>query len=312
MEIDLLRNSVTLPEIPEITTVNPIKISYSKGQAFKACEKKFSYAHLELHVNDPKKPGLMPKSKSPALARGSFGHAVMERAMKELQPQSFPYSQETCVLAISNAIQWGLSQPDSNYMPDIMKQMMHFMTNVFPVIGWRVLEVERTFLLPVGKDAVSGRDIVYPFTVDLVLEINGRIFITDYKFSADAYSQDRIDIEPQIPGYIGALRALGIDVVSGFYVFFRTRKMKNVEEQVVVTAIRPNDVRIKQSFREHLMTTKKIIDFQNNKTEPVRNAGNNCDYCDFKKICAIELRGDDASLMKQIDYLPNDYGYEEL
>lgn len=292
---------------------NPIKISYSKGQAFKACERKFRYAHLELHVNDPKKPGLMPKEKSPALARGSFGHAVMEHAMNDLIDKPFPYSQDDCVLAANNAIVWGMKQPDSKFMPEIMKQIMHFMTNIFPVNGWRILAVEKEYMLPIGKDPVSGRDIVYPFTVDLVIEIHGAVFIVDYKFAADAYKQDRIDIEPQIPGYIGAMRALGINVRSGFYVFLRTRKMNNVEDQVVVSTCIPNETRIKQSFKEHLITTGKIIRAQNDPVwEPTRNAGNNCDYCDFKKICGIELRGESAALMKQIDYLPNDYGYEEL
>lgn len=292
---------------------NPIKISYSKGQAFKACERKFEYAHIELHPNDPKKPGLMPKNKATALARGSYGHAIMEHAANELMPQEFPYSQEACVLAINNAIVWGMKQPDVKFMPEIMKQVMHFFTNVFPVLGMRILAVEKEYMLPIGKDPVSGRDIVYPFTVDLVVEIEGQIFIIDWKFSADAYSDDRCDIEPQIPGYIGAMRALGINVRSGYYVFMRTRKMNNVEEQVVIKAVRPNEVRIKQSFKEHLITTGKIIRAQNDPTwEPTRNAGNNCDYCDFKKICGIELRGESAALMKQIDFLPNDYGYEEL
>jgi CRISPR/Cas system-associated exonuclease Cas4 (RecB family) len=194
-----------------------------------------------------------------------------------------------------------------------MKQIMHFLANSFPVMGWRIIAVEQEYMLPIGKDPVSGRDIVYPFTVDLVIELAGSIYIVDYKFAADDYSQDRIDIEPQIPGYIGAMRALGIKVVAGFYVFLRTRKMNDIEAQVVTKPCRPNDVRIQQSFKEHLMTTGKIIKVQNDpEWEPTRNAGPNCNYCDFKKVCAIELRGEDASLMKQIDFLPNDYGYEEL
>jgi hypothetical protein len=311
-EIDLFNHHVELPKLLPLTVKNPIKISYSKGQAFKACERKFKYAHIELHVNDPKKPGLMPKKKATALARGSFGHAVMEHAMNELMPQDFPYSQESCVAAANNAIVWGMAQPDNEHMPTIMKQIMHFMANVFPVNGWRILAVEQEYMLPVGKDPVSGRDVVYPFTVDLVIEINGLIYIVDYKFAADDYSEDRIDIEPQIPGYIGAMRALGINVANGWYVFMRTRKMNNVEEQVVVKPVRPNEIRIKQSFKEHLITTAKVIKFQNEDAEPTRNAGNNCDYCDFKKICAIELRGEDASLMKQIDFVANEYGYEEV
>jgi len=314
-EIDLFAKSVVeLPQIPVPDVKNPIKISYSKAQAFKSCEQKFKYAHVELHVNDPKKPGLMPKEKAVALARGTFGHAVMERACKEVMTHSFPYSQEVCVTAINNAIAWGLTQPDSQYMPDIMHQMMHWFANVLPVNGWRILASEQEIMLPVGHDDVSGRDVVYPGTVDLIFEINGRIYVADFKFSADEYSDDRVEIEPQIPQYIGVLRALNVPVVSGWYVFFRTRKyIKDINDRVKVKPVRPNDFRIKQSFKEHLSTTGKIINAQNNPNwEPTRNAGNNCDYCDFKKLCQIELRGDDASLKKEYDFVANDYGYEDL
>lgn len=293
-------------------TLAPIKISYSKAQAFKTCKMKFKYAHVELHVDDPKKPGLMPKVKAPALTLGSHGHAIMEHAMNAIKETPFPYTQEACTQAANDAIVWGLAQPDGGLTPKIMKQILHFLVNIFPTKGWQILAVEEQYMLPIGTDSVSGRPKVYPFTVDLVIMFNGSIYIVDWKFAADAYKQERIDIEPQIPGYIGAMRVLGIPVVSGFYGFLRTRDMKNVEDQVVVSPVVANDIRIKRSFQEHLVTTEEIIQWEAGAQYATRNTNNNCNYCDFRVLCGIELRGDDASLMKQTDFVANDYGYEEL
>lgn len=290
--------------------IDEIKISYSRAQAFKTCKYKHHLAHVELHVDNPKKPGLMPKEKSPALALGSHGHAIMEHAMNEIKETPFPYTQEACTLAANNAIVWGMQQ-DGNMTTKIMKQIMHFLINIFPVNGWRIIAVEKEYRLPLGVSS-NGTRRIYPFTVDLIIEINGVLYVVDWKFAADAYRQERIDIEPQIPGYIGALRVLGVNIRGGYYGFLRTRDMKNVEDQVVVAQCMPNDFRIKRAFQEHIATTDDIIEHIINDKLPTRNTNNNCNYCDFKIVCAIEVRGDDASLMKKMDFLPNDYGYEEL
>lgn len=291
---------------------NEIKISYSKAQAFKTCKQKFKYAHIDLHEDDPKKPGLMPKHKAPALVLGTHGHAIMEHAMNEIKETPFPYTQEACTLAANNAIVWGMAQPEGALTTKIMKQILHFLVNVFPTKGWQILAVEEKYMLPIGTDAISGRQKVYPFTVDLVFMMNDSIYIADWKFAADAYKEERIAIEPQIPGYIGAMRALGINVVSGFYGFLRTRDMKNVEDQVVVSPVVANDIRIKRSFKEHLVTTEEIILWERGDQFTTRNANNNCNYCDFRILCGLDLKGEDTTLMRKHDFTANDYGYEEL
>jgi hypothetical protein len=295
-----------------------INVSYSKAQSFKTCEYKYNLAFVEPHSAGAKKPGLMPIKKSKALARGTFGHAIMERFHKAMMKEEFPYSQDRCKALISEAVAWGISQPEGmEYGPEINRQILHYGTNVFPAKNWRVLAVEAEYRLPVGIDEATGLEKVFAFTVDLLVEINGAIVAIDHKFSADAYSDDRCNIEPQIPMYIGALRALGVNVKYGMYNFMRTRKMNNVEEQVVQKPVllegttKAHNARIKRSFQEHLSTTDKIIAFNTSGRMPTRNANNNCDYCDFKRICSVELRGDDASLIKQTEFEPNDYGYEE-
>ena len=299
--------------LPKVET---IRISYSKAQAFKSCEYKFWLAHVRKYADDSVKPGLMPNEKSEALRRGTHGHLMMEWFHNEVKDTlEFPYDPQECSRFMSGVVARGIAL---NYedTSTIMKQMLHYAANVFPYKNWRILEVEKEYRLEVGRDPITGLMKVVPGTIDLVVDISGTVVIIDHKFSADAYKPDRIEIEPQIPVYIGEMRALGIPVRYGIYNFMRTRKMNNVEEQVVQEPVKPNDIRIQQSFADHLTTIVKIIEFQEKLKQPgfipTRSASNNCDYCDFRRLCKTALKGEDTTAMIEHGFTANDYGYEDL
>lgn len=287
-----------------------IKTSYSKAQAFKTCKRKYKYAHYDMYAPDSVKKGLMPLEKSKALALGSHGHAVLEHYLKALKEKAFPYMGPDVAEAAQSALMWGLVDNPAFTM-EIQAQLNHFMLNVFPQKGWRIVEVEREYALPVGTTS-TGEKKVYPFTVDLIVEIGGQLVVVDHKFAADAYNDKRLAIEPQLPMYIGALRALNVNIAYGMYNFMRTRKMNEVTEQVVQAKVDPNMERIKAAFTEHLETMAGIVEYEAkpNKAWP-RNANNNCNYCDFKDLCGIELTGEDTTIMRRTRFVANDYGYVE-
>lgn len=297
--------------------VETIKISYSKAQAFKACEYKFWLAHVRKYADDSVKPGLMPNVKSEALRRGTHGHLLMEWFHNEVKETlEFPYNAAECSTIMAGVIARGMME-NSEDTGTIMKQLMYYAASVFPYKNWRILEVEKEYRIEVGIDPHSKLMKVVPITVDLVVDIAGTIVIIDHKFSADAYKEDRREVEPQLPVYIGVMRALGIPVRYGIYNFMRTRKMNNVEEQVVQEPVKPNDIRIRQSFKDHLTTVQKIITFQADMNSgvidiPTRSVSNNCDYCDFKRVCKTALKGEDTDAMIQHGFTANDYGYEDL
>lgn len=286
-----------------------INVSYSKAQAFRTCKFKYQQAHVEQHPNGHK-PGLMPKEKGKALARGSHGHAILERFLRRVKSElTFPYDPIKCKEFIAEAVAWGINE-DATLSLEINTQCLHWGSNIFPHLGWEILEIEKEYRIPVGYTSDGVKKVV-PMTIDLIVMVNGQIVVVDHKFSADAYSDTRINIEPQIPIYIGVLRAVGIPAKYGYYNFMRTRKMKDVNDQVVQKISKPNDIRIKRSFQEHLETATEIAEYNRLLPLAVRTPNNNCDYCDFSRICVGELRGDDCTLMKEVDFLPNDYGYEE-
>jgi hypothetical protein len=299
------------------TVTETIKISYSKAQAFKSCDYKFWLAHVRKYADDSVKPGLMPNEKSEALRRGTHGHLMMEWFHNEVKEKlTFPYNAAECSRIMADTLARGMGE-NSEDTGTVMKQMMYYGANVFPHKNWRILEVEKEYRIQIGIDPLTGLMKVVPITVDLVVDIGGTIVIIDHKFSADTYKEDRRDIEPQLPVYIGVMRAMGIPVRYGIYNFMRTRKMNNVEEQVVQEPVKPNDARIQQSFKDHLVTFVKIIRFQEDIKSgaievPTRSVSNNCDYCDFKRVCKTALKGEDTTAMIQHGFTANDYGYEDL
>lgn len=287
-----------------------MKISYSKAQAFKTCKLKFKYQFVDMYEDGADKPGLTPLEKAHALALGSHGHAVMEHFFNQMKPLAYPYDPQAINVAQNNSIAFGM-MTDMSLQMEINTQLMHFFLNVFQHTGWRIIEVEKEFLLKLGKDE-DGDDRDFPFTVDLIVEVNGNLVIVDHKFAADAYKPKRVAIEPQLPLYIGALRALGYKVVRGEYNFMRTRKMKNVEEQVVQVQVPVKMERIKKAFTEHLETYTDILQY-NKRPNPQwpRNVNNNCNFCDFITLCGIEIIGEDSALYRKMNFKANDYGYVE-
>jgi CRISPR/Cas system-associated exonuclease Cas4 (RecB family) len=311
----------TMEQAVQKPKVETIKISYSKAQAFKSCEYKFWLAHVRKYADDSVKPGLMPHEKSEALRRGTHGHLMMEWFHNEVKDTlKFPYDPQECSRIMASVVARGMIENPED-TGTVMKQMMHYGANVFPHKNWRILEVEKEYRLEIGIDPVSGKMRVVPITVDLVVMIGNTMVIIDHKFSADAYKDDRVEIEPQLPIYMGLMRARGLAVRYGIYNFMRTRKMNNVEEQVVQKRVDANDVRIKQSFKDHLKTIDKIVVFQRQievaveagiEPDPTRSVSNNCDYCDFRRICKTALKGEDTTAMIEHGFEANDYGYEDL
>ena len=82
--------------------------------------------------------------------------------------------------------------------------------------NYEILGVEMEFSLPM-------EDGEFPFVVDLLIrDAQGRIFVVDHKTAYYLYDDEKTDLMPQIPKYIGALPVLlsppvpnGCSTVSG-------------------------------------------------------------------------------------------------
>jgi hypothetical protein len=138
----------------------------------------------------------------------------------------------------------------------------------------------------------------------------GKIVVIDHKFVYDFYTYEASIMQPQIPKYIGALRALNYKVDYGAYNMIRTRKLKEPDFNSMVQwlDVKPEAQRVKQVFTEQIAVANeiqdiKLLDEQAQDARAYRVANKMvCQSCSFLDICRTELAGGNSKLMIQTEY----------
>lgn len=273
-------------------------ISHSEVESFSQCEKKHEYAHIQK---------IQPKSSSIALDRGNAGHLMFEvffKSLKEGKPTSI-------------AKQLALMNPElmQKYpmvaVGEAMGYVTYWIDNIWPRLGWKIVDVEREFRINVGEG------LIYPLKCDLIVEINGELHLVDHKFTYDAYGESVERLLPQMPRYAGALRKLGINIRGGIYNYIRTRPLKDPASRFVQSPVKFNDNRIKESILDLIQEMRTIHQLEltpvNERRRSVRTANKmNCGNCGFAELCARELEGKDTTILRQLEFTENTYGYVDL
>ena len=277
----------------EITVARSL-ISHSEVDAFNQCEKKHEYAHIQK---------LQPKSSSMALNRGTAGHAILEKFFRCLK-EGRSYSEALSICIMDNEL---LQEVPIEAVHEAIPLTRPWLTDVWPNLGWKVIETEREFQVPVTDE------IVYPFRVDLIIEHRGVLKIVDHKYTYDAYTDDVVALLPQIPRYIGALRAAGYDIRGGIYNFIRTRKLNNPADRYVQKDVPITPQKVNNCIDELIRSMEIIHSRKANNVPGIRTANKmNCSNCSFANLCARELNGESTTMMREVDFEPNTYGYKEI
>ena len=277
------------------------KISHSMADAYMSCQKKFEYAHIKK---------IMPVTTPEALARGIYGHKIMELFFTAIKEGTVPSQAKS--IAFLNAMD------DPKYFNKIWNRIEHFIDEIYPTLGWvEVISIECTYRLDVGTR------FQFPFTVDLVVRLeSGEVAAIDFKFGADAYSDEMLQLYPQLPKYVGGLRILGANGLLdheaptlAFYVFIRSRaNIADKTKFVEIHEVKATDVRIRNSFIEQDRVAAAIIAHEEDASRPYpRTFNNNCKYCPFIDLCIAEMNGKDSEQVKTMEdvlYTTNTYGYD--
>lgn len=259
-------------------------ISHSMADGFLQCKKKFEFAHVM---------NLQPKTRSDGLERGNTGHKFFEaffRAIKEGKS-----TEEAQTEGVDFALKY------EGFNSDSLPLVLEWVARIWPELDWKILEVERTYRLKIGE-------LTFPFTIDLLIESKGFLYIVDHKFLYDFYDQEVIDILPQLPKYIGALRAMGVDVTAAKYNMVRTRAVKDPALRFRMVPVEPSNSRVKQAMKEQILVMKEMTEgFTPNRTPNSMNCGN----CAFKTICAMQLNEERIDLVIDHKFERNTYGYDD-
>lgn len=266
-------------------------ISHSEADTMAQCERKWSYAQLEK---------LQPIKRSEGISRGNAGHKMLEVWAKEM------IKGEDSEVALMFGLNAAAGMPNAALGVNLATQWIR---EIFPTLGWKIVAAEVQYRVQLTET------LVYPFKFDLLVEIDGEMVLVDHKFLYDFYTQQMLDIFPQMPKYIFGLRSHGINARYAIYNMLRTRKVNNIEDRFCQRRTEPNEFRIQEAMREQLISMKNIQRIKHDPDWfPLRTANKmNCGHCGFADLCEVEARGDktSANLMRSAFYEPNEYGYED-
>lgn len=297
-----------------------IIISHSEVESYLSCQMKHYYAFGDSTFGDQQ--GLEPKRFSDALFRGITGHEALESFYKSLMTKPFDEAVEdayTTLIMIGMRPSTMSNPPHLNIVTDLRTRILPRYFNTAArqkyVEGWRPAYVEETFRLEM--DFPNGR-FIYPFKPDVIMrDPAGNLWVWDHKFVYNFYTPDQINLLPQLPKYIGSLRALGLHIKGGYYNQLRWREVKDLDKHVSQDRFSPSDARVQNAFRQQYAVMVAIAERKASgsavwKDESTRVLSTMvCKSCSFKYLCTTELNGEDSTLMRKVEFRSNSYGYTE-
>jgi hypothetical protein len=120
-----------------------------------------------------------------------------------------------------------------------------------------------------------------------------------------------MELLPQLPKYIGALRGLNHRIEGGAYNMIRTRKKKDPQLGDMLQFTGPLDIpagRVKRTFIEQIHVAREIdaltqLPVEQQDVLAYRTAsGLTCSRCSFKSLCAAELNGKNSRLIEATEF----------
>jgi CRISPR/Cas system-associated exonuclease Cas4 (RecB family) len=260
----------------------PDLISHSDIDAYLVCRRKEYYGGRKR---------LTRKQHSDSLNRGILTHEIMAAYFETYRDTN---DHAAATKAGMDALIESYSKGyDITTMAEVKRLFVAFTAKEL-FKGWLILDIERKVYLEIDPT------LTYPFTLDLrAVDPSGRYALIDTKTTYNFYSPEQVDLLPQIPKYMGALRALGERADYGMYLQLRTREKKDetVDDIVRLTKFDPTVERLQRSFRDHVMAAKDVQTFRamddNDADVYAYRTANSmvCKSCSFASICISELKG---------------------
>lgn len=274
-----------------------IAISHSNAEAFNQCEMKFKYATMDK---------LEPKERSIALQIGTNGHLFFEKFFREIQKGE---TIETATLIGYNEMMDDNPKAALIAMPLVTKWIETQWRNNLEYV-WEIVKVEVTERIELGD---LGQ---FPFTMDLIIrhKKNGLLYLVDHKFLGQFYSDEVIDLLPQLPKYASAYELKHGELIAGaIYNMISTRDNAKEESLFKRYPFKLSSDRKINAMREQVITFREIKKVIAGERDPVRSANKmNCGHCGFKLLCAADINGnkEEAEVIKDMLYTENTYGYD--
>jgi hypothetical protein len=225
-----------------------VTISFSELDTFRQCPFKHELAYKERWV---------PPTTAPALARGTAWHAMLEAhysTIKDLTADALllpgeddgephvaadytdRWAQTLWTQAQLNAYRWlvdaGLP-PDEE---DLLRWMYAGYVDRWAGDDWgikagtRILAVEHAAEVWLPTDRGGRSRFKLKLKLDLVVRIDGKLWIVDHKSGKDLPKQKELDIDDQFGLYTWGMRQLGKPVFGSIHNAARTQRNKDQDK----------------------------------------------------------------------------------
>lgn len=273
-------------------------VSHSEVDSYLLCRRKHYYGYTL---------SLQRVQESAALAMGTAGHKVLEVFYTAILKGSSFDKALAEAKSVADELRKDVNVPANRANIFDVLFDFYFPNEPFAKEGYKILAVEKEFNLK--YDDVN--DLSYPFVVDLIVESpDGKTIVIDHKFVYDFYNYEASIMQPQIPKYVGALRALNYKIDHGMYNMLRTRKLKEPDFASMCQRldVKPEPERVRQVFTEQIAVASEIQYIKNRPQElqaaqAFRVANKMvCQSCSFLDVCRTELSGGNVKLMIQTEY----------
>lgn len=298
------------------------KVSNSEVITFQTCKHRYFLAH-DLNL-EPKTPG-------PALYRGTVGHSMLEAYYLNFVGL-MPGEKTDEIYDRAETAAWrvfGNYLTDANLSQDeILLGLRQVMQRYFKYVrfyedrdtynsnqrGWIILQVEKYYELDLTTD------YTYVARLDLVARIDGRVVIVDHKFVYNFWSQDSLDLSPQLPKYMGIMRNNGITVDEVMVNQIRYRPKVRPpfytdKEMFKYSFYVPTSGEIHNHLKEQVIISNDVVAWREKTMEEKAYAATRvlndmvCKGCPVKSLCIMGLKGIDIKNEIAAAYQPNTYDY---
>lgn len=303
----------------ELIPLKDLSVSHSRVEAYLRCRRQEFYGYGRK---------LQRVETSTALALGSAIHSVLEALYrhvlsagmsKKAQREAYPEGVKKALARVEDIYAEGFTDSDKRaplrLIIEKYLQREPFIDNAWREDDdrqWLVMAVEKEFSL-IWDDETNAQ---YPFIIDLIMkDPDGYTIVVDNKGVYDLYSYDNTQLMPQIPKYIGALRALGYKVGNyGVYNMLRTRpapktKERPLSEWAFSMSFDVSATRVQRSFMEQVSASRMVheldsLDPEERDLRALRvNNPDICNrMCDFRDLCVEELRGGNTAILLKTEY----------
>ncbi len=307
---DISNKDVTKLKLPPGAKI----ISNSEVDAFGTCERKHLFA-----FGYNKEPKFLSRS----LAIGVCGHEILAVFYKSIKHGMTKKQAE--LTTMQHLSQFYIK---GTYDPDVLNLVATLISRYIPYetisTTCEVLAVEEDFYMPIRDDYWYGMRLDLLVRV-LVGKERGNVMLIDHKFTYDFFTDTDLDLNPQMPKYVPAVRLSGYPVHQAYINQIRwrfspkviTEKNKTDEELFRFTSVGLTQARIRSAVKQQMMFSERILerrklpfDLQIEESPPNQNKMV-CRNCSFTKPCIMMSNEEDISGIMFTNYQDRTYGYSK-